>query len=136
MTAVTMQASRGFSINRMLRRHGGLAMALAVFAVIFAGLNLSLAHPFSYFDFASTLNNTETLAIAAMGQTIVVLVGGLDLSAGAVISLTNCIVTVGLGDSSAPLSGVIWMAVGIASGCVVGAVNGFSSPTCAFNPSW
>ena len=95
MTAVTMQASRGFSINRMLRRHGGLAMALAVFVVIFAGLNLSLAHPFSYFDFASTLNNTETLAIAAMGQTIVVLVGGLDLSAGAVISLTNCIVTVG-----------------------------------------
>ena len=73
MTAVTMQASRGFSINRMLRRHGGLAMALAVFVVIFAGLNLSLAHPFSYFDFASTLNNTETLAIAAMGQTIVVL---------------------------------------------------------------
>ena len=34
MTAVTMQASRGFSINRMLRRHGGLAMALAVFVVI------------------------------------------------------------------------------------------------------
>jgi ribose transport system permease protein len=125
MTAVTMQASRGFSINRMLRRHGGLAMALAVFVVIFAGLNLSLAHPFSYFDLASTLNNTETLAIAAMGQTIVVIVGGLDLSAGAVISLTNCIVTVGLGDSSTPLSGVTWMAAGIASGCVVGAVNGF-----------
>jgi ribose transport system permease protein len=120
-----MQPPRTLSIGRILRRHGGLAMAIIVFVVIFAVLNLSLVHPFSYFDFASTLNNTETLAIAAMGQTIVVLVGGLDLSAGAVISLANCIVTVGLGDSSAPATGLTWLVAGIASGCVVGAVNGF-----------
>ena len=125
MSALTTHAPGALSVGRMLRRHRGLAMALAVFAVIFVGLNLSLAHPFSYFDFASTLNNTETLAIAAMGQTIAVLVGGLDLSAGAVISLTNCIVTVGLGDSSAPLTGLTWLAAGILFGCVVGATNGF-----------
>ena len=100
-------------------------MALAVFVVIFAGLNLSLAHPLSYFDFASTLNNTETLAIAAMGQTIVVLVGGTRSFGGSGYLPHQLHRDSGTGDSSTPLAGVTWMVVGIASGCVVGAVNGF-----------
>ena len=38
-----------------------------------------------------------TLALAAMGQTLVVLTGGFDLSAGAVVSLVNVVLATGMG---------------------------------------
>jgi ribose transport system permease protein len=89
---ITTRDAGGWITLPALRRQRGLIMALAVFAVVFGGLNLILAKPFGYYDFASTLNNAETLAIASMGETIAVILGGLDLSAGAIISLSNCII--------------------------------------------
>lgn len=109
----------------LLRRHRPLLMAIAVFAVVFGSLNFSLAAPFGYYDITATLNNTSTLAIAAMGQTLVVIVGGLDLSAGAVVSLANCIFVSGVGSATDPATGLLWMAIAVAAGCVAGAVNGF-----------
>ena len=125
MSAITTRDVGGWITLPALRRQRGLIMALAVFAVVFGGLNLTLAKPFGYFDFASTLNNTGTLAIASMGETIAVVLGGLDLSAGAIISLANCIIVRGVGSASDPMTGLIWMFAGILAGCLAGAVNGF-----------
>lgn len=108
-----------------LRRQRGLVSAIAVFAIVFGGLNLALSKPFGYFDIVSTLNNTGTLAIAAMGQTIVIIVGGLDLSAGAVVSLSNCIFVSGVGASTDATTGLLWMVISILAGCAAGATNGF-----------
>ena len=105
-----------------LRRHGGLVMAIVVFVVVFAGLNLVLAKPFGYYDFASTLGNTTTLAIGAMGETLAVILGGLDLSAGAVISLSNCLIVRGM--TASPGWELAWTLAGVAAACVAGAVNG------------
>lgn len=112
-------------LGELLRRQRPLLMAIAVFIVVFGGLNLALTAPFGYYDVASTLNNTGTLAIAAMGQTLVIIVGGLDLSAGAVISLANCIFVSGVGEASDPATGLLWMTIAIGAGCLAGAVNGF-----------
>ena len=105
-----------------LRRHGGLVTAIVVFAVVFGGLNLVLAKPFSYYDFTATLNNATTLAIGAMGETLAVILGGLDLSAGAVISLSNCLIVRGI--TATPGWGLAWTLAGVAAGCVTGAING------------
>lgn len=113
------------SAAALLRRQRPLLMAIAVFGLVFGGLNLALTNPFGYYDVASTLNNTGTLAIAAMGQTLVIIVGGLDLSAGAVISLANCIFVVGVGSASDPATGILWAAIAMGAGCLAGAVNGF-----------
>lgn len=105
------------------RRHRGLVLAVAVFSVVFIGLNLTLAQPLGYYDLTTTLGNTTTLAIAAMGATLVVIMGGLDLSAGAIVSLSNCLVVVGM--QANPGSEIAWTLAGIAAGCIAGAVNGF-----------
>ena len=110
------------AVRSAVRRHGGLVMAIVVFGVVFGGLNLVLAKPFGYYDFASTLGNTTTLAIGAMGETLAVILGGLDLSAGAVISLSNCLIVRGM--TVAPGWELAWTLAGVAAGCVAGAVNG------------
>ena len=53
--------------------------------------------PLSYFDISTISASATTLALAAIGETIVVLAGGLDLSAGAVVSLVNVILVTQLG---------------------------------------
>ena len=111
------------AVRSVLRRHGGLFMAVMVFGVVFGGLNLVLAKPFGFYDFAATLGNTTTLAIGAMGETLAVILGGLDLSAGAVISLSNCLIVRGM--TAAPGWELAWTLAGVVAGCVVGAVNGW-----------
>jgi ribose transport system permease protein len=61
------------------------------------------------------------IGITAVGQTMVLLVGGIDLSVGAVMALTTVIVAVGTGGNGARLGPVIGLAV--LAGLVVGAVN-------------
>ena len=111
------------AVRSGLRRHGGLFMAVMVFGVVFGGLNIVLAKPFAYYDFAATLGNTTTLAIGSMGETLAVILGGLDLSAGAVISLSNCLIVRGM--TAAPGWELAWTLAGVAAGCVAGAVNGW-----------
>jgi ribose transport system permease protein len=92
----------------------GLIVALLVLAVVFAVLEASLAHPFGYSDLSSTASGTASLALAAIGETIAILSGGLDLSAGAVLSLTNCVFVTHVGTSQPSI--VLWSALAIVAG--------------------
>jgi ribose transport system permease protein len=105
-----------------LNQHRGLIMGVVVFCIVFGGLNLVLAKPFRYFDLASLTNNTAALAIASTGETLALLLGGLDLSAGAVISLSNCIVVAGMQTFGG--SDAMWTVAAILAGTLAGAVNG------------
>ena len=68
----------------------------------------------------SITNSGMTLATAGLGQTVVVLTGGIDLSMGPMVSLTNSIAS-RLGDKENPNS--MWLAV--AAALLVGAAGGF-----------
>jgi ribose transport system permease protein len=109
----------GFS----LARNRGLLIAIAVLVVLFALLNIVSPSAYSFFDFSYQSGGGATLALAAMGQTIVVLTGGFDLSAGAVISLVNAILASSMQDSVG--SQIAWGLGAIAVGGLVGAFNGF-----------
>lgn len=63
-----------------------------------------------------------TLILAATGQTIVLIRGGIDLSVGGMISLGTVIAATQFTDD--PLTVVMWSALIIALGFAVGAVNG------------
>ena len=125
MTAIVDHKTKEWTLMLPLRRHRGLVMAIVVFALVFGGLNLAPATPFSYLDFSSTISNSATVAVAGIGETIVVIAGGLDLSAGTIISLTNCLIVAGIGNSSDPLISTLWTVAGILVGCLAGALNGF-----------
>ena len=73
--------------------------------------NVVSAGALSYFDIASNGGGGATLALAAIGQTVVILSGGFDLSAGAVISLVNVVLAGDLARSRV-LDAWLVMAVG------------------------
>jgi ribose transport system permease protein len=64
---------------------------------------------------------TLTLALAATGQTIVVLMGGIDLSIGGVISLTTVILAT---QSTADAGLAVWLPAVLVLGVAAGALNG------------
>ena len=112
--------------GRALAQNFGLVLACAVLAVA-VGIYVAIFHlgiggwPGS-FELTSTVNNTMPLVLAGLGQTIVILTRGLDLSVGGVIDLSNALGALYLGESagSMALASVLILAVGAA----LGAVNG------------
>ena len=106
-----------------LGRHRGLLVACAVFAALFATVGAITPGPFSYFELSFMSSGGAALALAAMGQTVVVLTGGFDLSAGAVVSLVNVVLATWMGPEVS--SQVLFGFVALAIGAAVGAVNGF-----------
>jgi ribose/xylose/arabinose/galactoside ABC-type transport system permease subunit len=122
------------AVRFALRRYSGLVMAIVVFGVVFGGLNLVLVKPFGYYDFASTLGNTTTLAISAMGETLAVILGGLDLSAGAVISLSNCLIVRGM--TAAPGWELAWTLGAWWRAALWAPSMAFSSVTSGSSRSW
>ena len=92
---------------------------------MFAVVDLIGAGPLTYFDVVSCRAAAATLAIAAIGETIVILSGGFDLSAGAVISLVNVVLASSMDPARPRASIVLWTLAGIGVGMAVGAFNGF-----------
>jgi len=123
MSTLAKHTRRNGPLSARLAPHRGLLVALVVLAVVFAALNVRLAQPFGYGDLSSTASSTASLALAAMGETIVVIGGGLDLSAGAVLSLSNCLFVTHVGGSTVSL--ILWAGAAVGAAAVVGAVNGF-----------
>ena len=123
MTSATVAPSRRFARRLGLGRNRGLFVAIGVFASIIIGLDLFTPGPFSYFEFSYISSSGTTLALLAMGEAVVVLSGGFDLSAAAVISLVNSILATNMGDSAG--SQVLWSVLALLIGAAVGAVNGF-----------
>ncbi len=109
---------------RMLRvlRHRGLLLACFVFALLLTIVANLGSVPLGYYDLSQMAASGATLAISAAGQTLIVLSGGFDLSAGAVVSLVN--VTLATGFPDAATSPLLLTAVGIAIGMASGAFNG------------
>jgi ribose transport system permease protein len=105
-----------------LSRQGGLLLAIGLF-VLFYGL-YTFEHPRggSADLIVQNANETFTLALVAMAQTVPVLLGGLDLSVGPLMTMVNCL-------ASHLLTGNGWdLALGIllclGAGLLAGFING------------
>lgn len=118
MSAALTAAPARFSLGRAR----GLAVAVLVFIVLFGLVNLISTSSFGYFDFAYMSAGGATLALAAVGQTLVILTGGFDLSAGAAIGLVNVMLASHL-QASLP-SEIGWSIAALATGGAVGLFNG------------
>ncbi|MBO0904812.1 ABC transporter permease [Jiella sonneratiae] len=100
-------------------------VAIAVFVLLFLVTDWISPGPMTYFDVSFLASGGTTLALAAIGQTLVILSGGFDLSAGAVISLVNAVLAANMSMTDMEASVAEWTAVGIGVGMLVGAFNGF-----------
>jgi ribose transport system permease protein len=112
-------------MRQLLSAHRGVLIAAIVFVVLLAMVDLISAGPLTYFDITFLSSGGATSAIAAMGQTIVILSGGFDLSAGAVISLVNVVLARSMDPMDMEANVLLWTCVGIGIGMLTGAFNGF-----------
>ncbi|HEY1942688.1 MAG TPA: ABC transporter permease [Roseiarcus sp.] len=117
------EPAASFSLVKRLARQRGLLIAMAVFLALLATVASIGSVRLSYYDLSQMTASGATLALAAVGQTIVILSGGFDLSAGAAISLVNVALASSLQDPSQ--SPLVIVAAGIAIGMASGAFNGF-----------
>ena len=89
--------------------------------LVFAGVAFAFSPTFrTGGNLSNILRQLGPLALAALAQSIVFIVGGIDLSIGAVIGLTTVIISFGGG----PVPPLLLVAAGLAAGAVVGALNG------------
>ncbi|MGI5241122.1 ABC transporter permease [Dactylosporangium sp. CA-139066] len=95
----------------------GLLVLGATFAAYLTVYTTSLGHLPTAFDYLSLLNTSLPLVFVAIGQSLVVLTGGIDLSVGGTVSL-GVAITAATGGSPA------WLLLVLAVGVLCGTVNG------------
>jgi ribose transport system permease protein len=74
------------------------------------------------FELSTTLNNSMTLGLAALGQSLVVLTGGIDLSVGGIVDVTNSVAARMMQDNPGAIVGVTLLVLLIGAGA--GLLNG------------
>jgi ribose transport system permease protein len=93
-------------------------------SIVFLVASMSLFVPSfaSYDNFYSTSRNISFIALIALGQTLVVASGGIDLSVGSVLGLAGIVTATTMQGGASAAEGV---AYGLGAAVACGAVNGF-----------
>jgi ribose transport system permease protein len=92
-------------------------------ALLFALLTGAPERYLSAANLRVVLTQTVIVAIGALGMTMIIISGGIDLSVGSAIALTSVITAVALRGGLPPIAAV---AAGVAAGGVIGFINGLA----------
>ena len=125
MTTVTeaeQVAVAGARRRQVLARLGPFLGLIAVIAV-FALMTDSPAQYLSVRNFRIVVAQTVIVALGAIGMTMIIVSGGIDLSVGSAIALTGVVTALGLRDGMTPLLALL---LGVGAGGVIGLVNGLA----------
>jgi ribose transport system permease protein len=119
------RSSRGTALGQLGSfglRHASRLIPLAVLLVLTVVYTSHQSGVLTADGLSIVAAATLTLALAATGQTIVVLMGGIDLSIGGVISLTTVVLATKSTSSAGGL--LVWLPVVVLIGAAAGALNG------------
>jgi ribose transport system permease protein len=125
MTTVTeaeQVAVAGARRRQVLARLGPFLGLIAVIAV-FALMTDSPSQYLSVRNFRIVVAQTVIVALGAIGMTMIIVSGGIDLSVGSAIALTGVVTALGLRDGMTPLVALL---LGVGAGGVIGLVNGLA----------
>ena len=111
-------------IGLRLRQNIGLFLAIGLFVVIYGVYNIYHPRGFSPQILIQNSNESLVLVFVAMAQTVPVLMGGLDLSVGALMTMINCLASVLLSGGPLEIAGgvLLCLAVGLLAGFMNGCV--------------
>jgi ribose transport system permease protein len=123
MSAVTATPPpRASALAMSIRQNRGFYGAILLLAALYLVYNFIHPRGFSTNVFIANTNESVALAFVAMAQAMTVIVGGLDLSVGAVMTLTSCIASELV--RGEPWQIVLGCVVSVAAGAGFGLVNG------------
>lgn len=118
--SVRQPAIASRSVARWTRR-AGPALALVVVVVAFALLTGAPTRYLSPLNLRVVLSQTVIVAMGAIGMTIIMISGGIDLSVGAAIALTSVVAALAL---QANIPGLLAILLALVVGGAVGLTNG------------
>lgn len=123
MTASTTSApGRGIDWRRLAKRHGWtIGVWLLLFALII--WYSTLIPKFGAFQVASIAKNSLPLVYLSVAQAVIVIAGGIDLSVGAMLVLTNSIAAQLMDGQSTPMTLLIGVAVILLAALINGLVG-------------
>lgn len=118
---MTRNAPQGWSseARRTLSEYSGMALALALLIAFFS---VRTSHFFSITTFQTIANQIPAAIIIAVGMTLVLIIGGIDLSVGSVLALGGAVLGYCLVDLRLPLP--VALAACLLTGLVCGLLNG------------
>ncbi|MFP3271710.1 MAG: ABC transporter permease [Paraburkholderia sp.] len=108
-------------------RSGLKPYVVSIPIALIAGLSFGATDFLNRGNLSNLSAQIAPLAIATLGQLLVALVGGIDLSIGSVISLTTCVVSASAGSTAG-------IALALLLGCVVGIANGVAVSVARMHP--
>jgi ribose transport system permease protein len=122
VTEAEQVAVAGARRRQVLARLGPFLGLIAVIAV-FALMTDSPSQYLSVRNFRIVVAQTVIVALGAIGMTMIIVSGGIDLSVGSAIALTGVVTALGLRDGMTPLLALL---LGVGAGGVIGLVNGLA----------
>lgn len=109
-------------LKTRLSHNAALITAIVIFVLFYVFYNANHPRGFSVAVLIQNSNEVFTLAMVAMAQTVPVLMGGLDLSVGAIMTLVNTVASHLLNGSPAQIA--FGMVLSLAVGAACGFFNG------------
>ncbi|GAB3632909.1 ABC transporter permease [Microbacterium sp. AGC85] len=107
-----------------LKRQVQQSLAFGTLVVLLIFFSLASPNFFTFSNIASVLLSTAVIGILALGTTFVIITGGIDLSLGTGMALCSVMTGVFITNMGLP----VWIGVigGIATGVLMGLINGFN----------
>ncbi len=99
--------------------------------LLFAGLSAATPHFLTAVNLAAVIRQTAVINIIALGMTMVIVAGGIDLSVGSIMALCGLLGAMTMAQGQPILVGI---AVGFAAGVACGTVNGLLVTKLRINP--
>ena len=100
-------------------------------AALFIGLAIASPHFLTAVNLSSVVRQTAVINIMALGMTLVIVAGGIDLSVGSILALAGLLGTMAMANDYSILTGI---GVGLVTGAACGFVNGFSTTKLRISP--
>lgn len=121
--SIPRNAHRGGMRGRLFTLALDYAALVIVLTLLVAIFSIRSPSFFSRAQFSAMVNPNLPTVLVAVGMTYVLIIGGIDLSVGSVMSLTGAVIGVLHESGNAPLP--LAIAAGLATGAVCGLLNGF-----------
>ena len=119
-----MTLTQTITIGRTERRETIKSVGLPLVAIVFLLVLFSILSPnfLQASTFVTILRESSVLLVVAVGMTLVIIQGSIDLSVGATVSLTGLVAASVTKESNAVLAVVVALAVGLAVGLINGLI--------------
>ena len=99
--------------------------------VLFVALSIASPHFLTNTNLSSVIRQTAVINIMALGMTLIIISGGIDLSVGAILAMAGLLGTMAM-EAGQPI--MVGIGVGLLAGAFWGFVNGFLTTRLRINP--